>query len=59
MKSWVGIGEGRARKSVCCAGMSVRVLVMHCVIVQHIRAQFLLKLQASLGSSYARFLSYE
>ena len=23
----VGIGEGRARKSVCCVGMSVRVLV--------------------------------
>ena len=36
MKSWVGIGEGRARKSVCCVGKSVRVLVIHCGIVQHI-----------------------
>ena len=54
VKSWVGI---RVRKSVCCAGMSVRVLVIHCGIVQHrsIRAQFLLKFQASLGGSYARF----
>ena len=36
MKSWVGTGEGRARKSACCAGMSGRVLVIHCGIVQHI-----------------------
>ena len=33
MKSWVGTG---ARKSVCCVGASVRVLVIHCGIVQHI-----------------------
>ena len=37
MKSWVGIGEGRVRKSVCCVGMSVKVLVIHCGIVQHIQ----------------------
>ena len=49
--------EGRARKSVCCVGMSVRVLVIHCGIVQYIkvRAQFLLKLKASQGVRYARF----
>ena len=35
MKSWVGIGEGRVRKSVCYVGMSVKVLVIHCGIVQH------------------------
>ena len=35
MKSWVGIGEGRVRKSVCCVGMSVKVLVIHCGIVQY------------------------
>ena len=35
MKSWVGIGEGRARKSGCRVGMSVKVLVIHCGIVQH------------------------
>ena len=29
-------GEGRVRKSVCCVGMSVKVLVIHCGIVQHI-----------------------
>ena len=56
MKSWIGLGEGRVKKSVCCVGMSVRVLVIHCGIVQHyIRAQFLVKLKASLGGSYARF----
>ena len=31
------IGEGRVRKSVCCVGMSVKVLVIHCGIVQHIQ----------------------
>ena len=36
MESWVGTGEGRARKSVHCVGMSVRVLVIHCGIIQHI-----------------------
>ena len=38
-------------------GMSVKVLVIHCGIVQYtsIRAQFLVKLKASLGGSYARF----
>ena len=58
MKSWVGIGEGRARKSVCCARTSVTVFVIHCGIVQHIEVlelNFLLKFQASLGGSYARF----
>ena len=33
----LGIGEGRVRKSVCCVGMSVKVLVIHCGIVQHIQ----------------------
>ena len=37
----------------------MKVLVIHCGIVQHaytsIRAQFLVKLKASLGGSYARF----
>ena len=28
---------GRVRKSVCCVGMSVKVLVIHCGIVQHIQ----------------------
>ena len=31
------LGEGRVRKSVCCVGMSVKVLVIHCGIVQHIQ----------------------
>ena len=54
MKSWVGIGEGRVRKSVLCGD--------ECESVSHtlwaytsMRAQFLLKLKASLGGSYARF----
>ena len=59
--SWVGIGEGRVRKSVCCVGMSVRVLVIYTLWdcsaynIICIRAQFLPKLKASLGGSYARF----
>ena len=52
MKSWVGIGEGRARKSVCCAGMSVRLLVIHTLHNSSIRAQYLLKLQAGLAMEH-------
>ena len=37
MKSCVGTGEGRARKSVCCVGMSVREC---CGNVQHIELTF-------------------
>ena len=33
----------------------MRVLVIHCGIHSAYRAQFLLKLKASLGGSYARF----
>ena len=33
MKSWAGIEEGKAGKSVCCVMQSVRVLVMCCGIV--------------------------
>ena len=39
---------------MCCVGISVRVSVIHCGIVQHIEIlelNFLLKLQASLGGS--------
>ena len=32
MKGWVGTVKGRARKSVCCLGISVRVLVIHMYI---------------------------
>ena len=49
----IGTGKGRARTSLCCVGMSVGVLV-DCSAYRSIRAQFLLKLQASLGGSYAR-----
>ena len=52
MKSCVGTGEGRTRKSVCCVRMSVRVLVLHCGIVQYSVLELNL-LQASLGGSYA------
>ena len=37
MKSWVGIGEGRVRKSVLCGDECEKVLVIHCGIVQHIQ----------------------
>ena len=33
MKSWAGIEEGKAGRSVCCVMQSVRVLVMCCGIV--------------------------
>ena len=48
------LGRHRGRKIVCCVGMSVRVLVIHFGIVQQIVVHVLLKLQASLGGSYAR-----
>ena len=35
MKSWAGIEEGKAGRSVCCMMQSVRVLVMCCGIVLH------------------------
>ena len=35
MKSWAGIEEEKAGKSVCCVMQSVRVLVMCCGIVLH------------------------
>ena len=57
MKSWVGIEEGRARKSVLCGDEceSVSHTLWDCSAYRSIRAQFLLKLKASLGGSYARF----
>ena len=35
MKSWAGIEEEKAGRSVCCVMQSVRVLVMCCWIVLH------------------------
>ena len=35
MKSWAGIEEGKAGRSVSCVMQSVRVLVMCCGIVLH------------------------
>ena len=60
MKSWVGIGEGRVRKSVCCVLCgdeceSVSHTLWDCSAYTSIRAQFLLKLKASLGGSYASY----
>ena len=51
MKSWVGTGEGKARKSVLCGNECKRVshTLWDC---RSIRAP---KLQAGLGGSYARF----
>ena len=34
MKSWAGIEEGKAGRSVCCVMQSVRVLVMYCGTVK-------------------------
>ena len=56
MKSWVGTGEGRARKNVCCVGMNARVFVMYYGNVQHIvYANFLQNLQECLGDSFSHF----
>ena len=38
--SWIGTSEGRARKSVCCVGVKVRVFVMYCGNVLHIEPEF-------------------
>ena len=58
MKSWVGIGEGRGKKECVLCGdecESVSHTLWDCSAYTSIRAQFLLKLKASLGGSYARF----
>ena len=36
MKSWAGIEEEKAGRSVCCVMQSVRVLVVCCGIVLHV-----------------------
>ena len=35
MRSWIGTGEGRLRKSVLCWGECERVFVVYCGNVQH------------------------
>ena len=55
MKSWAGIEEGKAGKSVCCVMQSVRVLVMCCGIVLHtlvFKSAFMLELRRELGDRF-------
>ena len=54
MKSWAGIEERKAGRSVCCVMQSVRVLVMCCGIVLHTSA-FMLELRRELGDRFERF----
>ena len=58
MKSWAGIEEGKAGRSVCCVMQSVRVLVMYCGIVLHISA-FMLELRRELGDRFEHFQSLD
>ena len=60
MKSWTGIEERKAGRSVCCVMQSVRVLVMCCgiVIVLHTSA-FMLELRRELGDRFERFQSLD
>ena len=56
MKSWAGIEEGKAGRSVCCVMQSVRVLVMCCGIVLHTLV-FMLELRRELGDRFEHFQS--
>ena len=58
MKSWAGIEEGKAGRSVRCVMQSVRVLVMYCGIVLHISA-FMLELRRELGDRFDHFQSLD
>ena len=58
MKSWAGIEEGKAGRSVCCVRQSVRVLVMCCGIVLHTLV-FMLELRRELGDRFEHFQSLD
>ena len=57
MKSWAGIEEEKAGRSVCCVMQSVRVLVMCCGIV--LRSAFMLELRRELGDRFEHFQSLD
>ena len=58
MKSWAGIEEEKAGRSVCCVMQSVRVLVMCCGVVLH-RSAFMLELRRELGDRFEHFQSLD
>ena len=58
MKSWAGIEEGMAGRSVCCVMQSVRVLVIvlwDCPAYASIRSAFMLELRRELGDRFDTF----
>ena len=61
MKSWAGIEEEKAERSVCCVMQSVRVLVMCCGIVLHslVLSAFMLELRRELGDRFEHFQSLD
>ena len=62
MKSWAGIEEEKAGRSVGCVMQSVRVLVMCCGIVLHtlvLRSAFMLELRRELGDRFEHFQSLD
>ena len=62
MKSWAGIEDRKAGRSVCCVMQSVRVLVMCCEIVLHtlvFRSAFMLVLRRELGDRFKHFQSLD
>ena len=62
MKSWAGIEEEKAGRSVCCVMQSVRVLVMccgDCPAFVSIRSAFMLELRRELGDRFEHFQSLD
>ena len=55
MKSWAGIEEGKAGRSVCCVMQSVRVLVMCCGI----GSAFMLEFRMELEDGFEHFQSID
>ena len=58
MKSWAGIEEGKAGRSVCCVMQSVSCVVglscIHCI-----RSAFMLELRRELGNRFEHFQSLD
>ena len=61
MKSWAGIEEGKAGRSVCCVMQSVSVshVLWDCPAYDSIRSALMLELGRELGDRFEHFQSLD
>ena len=59
MKSWAGIEEGKAGRSVCCVCESVSHVLWECPAYASIRSAFMLELRRELGDRFEHFQSLD